>query len=365
MLFFHGICRKAAIVPLTALLVGWVVYLVGFGLFIHQQDDSNRNTINNLPLYLAVATPLPLVILAGVHAALSGIPSSIFGLLSAILSVVFVTSTGYVLYGCAQTLYIYVNYPDSDSLDVNCVLMFTGSFLSCLSWVSILVMWQGYIYTPHQNYYNLDEIDEDGTINSPRPLPKTSALFLGITRKLAVLFLVLETGSWCVLVKGVNDEIRNNNLSSPFFQELAYEAALPFDIWVGSVVGAILVISALFHAAKSSALMGTLVSLLSVLFLVCTGSLVFGMATELNFIHKNGIKFQDYQMYQLGGGVGCCIFWACVVALWPFYSVGGNGRHANGTLRHRQGREYLYGNEDRENMPLLYQSNEHKAAPSL
>lgn len=363
MRLFDGCWRKVSLLPLSTLLLGWIVYLVGFILLVvHGDTSSDHPRFDHLPHYIAVATPPVLVVLAALHAALSGLASSILGLFAAVLSVVSFSGVGYVLYTCAVGLYGSLHFNEGEQgTDLKNSLMFTGALLSSVSWMAVLVVWNYFTYKPQwATVHSLDEVvDEDGSLNSPPPATKDPPLFAGIARKVAAVFLLLKAASWCVLVTGVDRQVNENSSSYHVPQELVF----PFDTWVVCVVGILLIFSALLHAAsndKASALMGALTSVLSQLFITGLGHLVFSISIDIYDRCQDAKECTvsatpKYQLYQLCGGVGAGILWACVLALWPFYFKLAE------TIRRRiqQRRQYYFQNRNHERMPLLHQSNEH------
>ena len=329
MLLFHGVCRKVALLPLSTLLLGWLVYLVGFALFMVKDDVSSVSRFDLLPHYIVTAALLPLVILAALHAALFGTPSAVLGLLTAVLSVVGFSSAGFVLYVCAVSLYNHLHFSKGGSLDTHCLLMFVGTLLSSLSWMCVLMMWNYFTYKPQRSAaLTLDNIvDEDGTLNSSPPSSRTPPLFMGIARKVGVVFLLLNAACWCVFVTGVDKQVQINSTAHGLPELGAVGLGLPFDTWSASVIGILLVLSALLHAGangKASALMGVMASILSMLYLVCMGHIVFTISIDMHarcavFGACSPSDVPSHELYQWCGGVGGCVSWAWVLALWPFY----------------------------------------------
>lgn len=368
---FYGWWRRLAFLPLSILLLGWLVYVVGFTLLMVHDDSSSHPRLDFLPHYVAVASPPVLVILAGFHAALFGVASSILGLFTAILSVVSFSAVGYVLYECGVILY----EPSIDEgRDAKYFLMLSGSLLSSLSWLVVTVMWQYFPYKlPWGTVHSFEDVvDDDGNMTRPPKIPKDPALLAGVARKVAMIFLVLEAASWCVFVTGVDDQVRGGNSSS--FQvpggnsssliHIFAELSLSFDTWGVCVIGALLVLSAVLHAAANSsagALMGVLTSALSLLYITCLGHLIFAISIDIYHLCRDDEVCEvsavpRYQLYQLCGGVGSGLVWTAVLALWPFYfkpleNVQGLRR----SVQHQ--REYYFKNQNRERVPLLYQSN--------
>lgn len=381
MQLFQGRWRKAALFPLSTLMLGWLVYLVGFILLMVKGDTSTHPRFDHLPHYTAVAAPPVLVALAGFHAALFGLVSSILGLFAAVLSVVCFSGTGYVLYTYAVSLYHYLHFNKDEGVDVKCVLMLTGTLLSMFSWMSVLVMWHYFTYKPRWGaLHSLDDVvDEDGTTTPPPPLPREPRLFAGVARKVAAVLLILKTVSWCVLVRGIDGQVSVGSNSSVTYMLLrgaelgnssAYvdELGLSFGTWTVCVIGILLVLSATLHAASngdSSSLMGAFTSVIGQLFITCLGYMVFAISIDIYHMCQDRYEctistVSTYRLYQLCGAVGSGILWACVLALWPFYFK--PVENLQGQRRSVQNqREYYFRDQNREHVPLLYQSNEYRS----
>lgn len=368
MQLFRGWWRKLAFLPLSTLLLGWLVYLVGFILLMVRGDASSHPRMDYLPHYIAVAAPPVLVVLAGFHAALFGLASSILGFFAAILSVVCFSGVGYVLYTCGITLYDYLDFSEGEGRDLKSILMFSGTLLCALSWLVVMVMWNYFPYKlPWGTVHSFDDVvDEEGSMTPPPPpVPKDPPLFAGVARKVAMVFLVLEAASWCVLITGIDNQVHWNSSAMYYTYE---EPRLSFGTWVVCVVGILLVLSAVLHAAangNASALMGIMTSMLSVFYVTCLGHLVFSVSIDIYHRCRDGQEcaIPSSHLYQLFGGVASVILWACVLALWPFYFRPVENLHG---LRRsiQQQRQYYFQNRNYERMPLLYQSNEHQPPTS-
>lgn len=368
MLLCHGVWRKLTFLPLSLLLLGWLVYVIGFVLLVTRtssgEGEGGGARFEHLPHYLATGGPPLLVVLAGLHTILSGVPSSVLGSVSALWSVVCLSSVGYALYTSALVLYQYLHFREGGSeVDVKSILMFAGTLLVALSWTAVLMCWN---YFPYKRPWggNPDGfgdsdyvVSEDGNMDSPSSssLPSYPPPFAGVARKVAAVLLLLEAGSWCMLVTGIDDQVHAN--SSAYRSHPPSELPLPFSTWTVCVVGILLIISATMHAGackSAGTLVGAFTGLLSVLYLLCTGYLVLGLGIRL---HHSPHPPHRYEWYQLCGGLGTCVLWGCVMALWPFYhkSATEDVREMRRHAERRRG--YLLHARECERAPLLYQPN--------
>lgn len=356
MLLLHGPWRKLVFLPLGTLVLGWLVYAVGFTL--HTIHTSSSSRFEHIPYYITTATPPLLVVIASLHAALFGAMSSILGTVAAILSVVCFSFVGYVLYTSALTLYsnlhLHFMFTEEDGLDAESILMFVGTLVTILSWSLVLMLWNCFPYQqPWTDNQSSDYIvDENGGTETPPLLPKNPPPFAGVARKLAALVLLLKAASWCVLVTGVNAQTRANSSAYIYYDDDEL-INLPFGTWMVSVLGVLLLLSATLHVAANgtaSVLMGVYTSLLSMLYLTCIGHLVVSLGIRVHHrcVGEGGENcsistFPRYELYQLCGGLGTCVFWAIVLSLWPFYfKLAGNARDIQ---RHMQQRYYSQGQE--------------------
>jgi hypothetical protein len=361
--FFYGWWRKLSLFPLSGLVLGWLVYLVGFVLLMVHNDFSSHSRLDYLPHYIAVGVPPVLVVLAGFHAALFGHVSAIFGLFAAILSVACFSGVGYVLYVCAVDLYV---PRGREKQDLKSILMLAGTLVVSVSWLVVTIMWNCFPYKlPWGTVHNLDEMtDEDGPVNPP-PQPHP---FAGVARKVAIVVLVLKFAGWCVIVTGIDYEIRGNSSALRLTTE---EPSFTFGTLVVCVVGILLILSAVMHAATTSVVVGVWTSVLSLLYIICLGNLIFKVGIDIN--HQCRILWVEcsislipkYQLYQLCGGVASVFLWAGVLALWPFYFKPLVIAEALDRSIQQSG-YYFNRGPQRERVPLLYQSTtERSTAPIL
>lgn len=369
MKLFYGVSRKLALLPLATFSLGWLIYLVGFLLLTVSDDEdrydniSNRTTsFNHISHYLAAGSGPILVVVSISHAALPGLLGSLLGLLSAIMGVLYVSSVGYALYTSALVVYTSFHKDDLDFEDFELngdinnrdVLMLLGGLSSCISWTAVLMLWNFFVSNWEVNDSRTLLRDDDhvegslrrGNRNSKRAVP-----FAGVARKLAVVLLVAMVGSWCVFVLGIDMKDTTCSLIYSSYSE----PALSFAVWAVSTVGVLLVISAVMHAGTTrdaSTVMGVFTSLLSSLFVVCMGHVTFGLGISLydscseDFCSMASIH--RYELYQLFGGLGTLVCWACVCALWPFYS---KAPSAAGSRRWQADDVFV---QSEERIPLLH-----------
>lgn len=365
MQLFQGTWRKLALLPLFSLVIGWLVFLVGFTLLMVDTDD--KANFRNVAYFVTTAAPLPLVLLAFLHAMFSGVLSSILGSLAAILSVICFSSVGFVLY--ASALEVYNDIEEGRKQEVRFVLMSVGTLIMSLSWVLVLVFWN---YFPYK-VWTVDQyadyvVDEDGSMDSPPSMPQEPSLFTGIARKIAVIFLVLKGASWCLLLIGIDIKMHHPNANSSAYHVVSYpEDSLPFSTWTIGVVGILLIFSALLHAGakkEASSMAGIFASLFSVLYLICAGYVVVGVAVmvygdceyRLEGVDDNCFvdSLPRCDVYLLCGGLGTGFFLACVLALWPFYHKPvGNAQEMRRNIERRRGYYQRNNRFSEERVPLL------------
>ena len=320
---YLGVWRKIASLPLSTMLVGWVVYLVGFCLAVTSQGASSDSQFDYIAHYISVAAPLLVVLLASLHGALFGCSSLTFGFIAALLSVVCFPAVGHVLLSNAAMLYGCVNDFGSDGVEMKSVISSTASMVGCLlmslSWTAVLVIWNGLTYK------NAEEDDSKGTAMTPSFVVDI-VCYAGVPRKLVTIFLFLQLTCWCRFIADIDDQV--NMIVTSFYSDVP-EVFLDFDIWVVFIVGLLIVISALIHAAVKGEVIpefGAFTSLLSMLYLTCAGHLIFSYAIVIYHhcvdedISIWAYPFR-YQLYQLSSGIGTCIFWGAVLGLQRFYYV--------------------------------------------
>ena len=367
MLLCRGPWRKLTLLPLSLLLVGWLLYLVGFSILMINTEGGAA--FEHLPYYVATAAPPILMLLAVLHITLYGLPSALLGSLAAVSSVVCFTCSGYVLYSSALVLYNYIHFSDAgDKLEVRYVLMLAGTLMTSLSWMFIGMLWTQFSYKrPWRGDEGSDYVvDEDGTMRSPPPPQRDPFPFAGIARKVAIVFLFLQAGSWCVLVSGIDSQVDANS-SLYEFEDNPIEVPLPFSKWTICVIGVLLIIAAPTHAwanRGASAVAGIFASILSILYLACIGHAVWALGID---IHSRCMydevddcfvsMLPRYELYQICGGLGTCVFWACVLALWPFYyKPVENVQEMRRNIERRRG-YYMQNHNSEESVPLLYHSS--------
>lgn len=370
---FYGPYRKLVLLPVVTFALGWLTYLSGFIILMYNEDHSSPvANLDHVPHYVVTTCGPFLVVLAVLHAAvLPSFISALLGFFGAILSVINFSCAGYVLYSSGLSIF---ESGEEANIDIKFMLIFVGCILTGVSWTFILMLWNCFTYKRLSNSHINDDyvIDEEGNMATPPEVPKDPPLLAGVARKVAIVFLVLQTGCWCFFISGVDAEVHNGTLvEKDGFEELS----LHFSTWIASTVGALLIIAAVMHAGATggaSTAMGVFTSLLSMLFLTCMGYIVNDHAASVyqecygTTLRCFISEIPKYILYQLCGGLGTCVLWACVLALWPFYYKADENI---GELRRkrRQQRNYLLRIQEQpshERIPLL--SDEDKpSTPTL
>ena len=349
--------------PLSVLVLGWLVYLVGFALLMEEDKQDSVDRFDRLPHYITAAAPPLLVLVVVLHAAFMGLASALLGLLTALVSIAGFCGIGYVLYSCAVSMWLHL-HPTSDKsiLDVNCIVMFVGTLIISLSWMFIMVIWNYFTYQRQQwnGNENDDVVDEDGTPSTPPPAPSLPAPFAGVARKMAVVFLVMKVSTWCVLVSGIDKQSHNTSTAGGL-EVTAGGLELSFDLWVACVVGILLVVTATMQAAaygRASAMIGVLTAILGMLYQVCVGHLVLSISIAIYHQCSDNCSISTiprYELYQLCGGGGGCVLWGCVLGLWPFYRKV-EIEHVLSQHTVHQRRNDVLQHQYSEQLPLLYRS---------
>ena len=251
------------------------------------------------PYYSAIVIGVIVCIGAVIQAALWRCWSAIAGTVTALLSVVYLATIGYVLHstGIDITLQLREAQTPAHYWDY---LMFIGGLVSCFFWAFVLMLWPFYSNPP-----------QDGDRDTTR-----AKLFKGAARKVAIIFIFLSIVGWVFTCVGMTCSIENLDL---------------FDDpnWSVSLMGPLTYIAALIHAGSwkpgVSKAMGATAAFLSVTYITAVGFITVYVGTQMYRIDHNESPFNNagvpsWMKWQFLGGIISCFFWAIVLMLWPWYS---------------------------------------------
>lgn len=380
MAILYGWQRKLSLVPLSLVVVGWVVFSIGFiwALVDWPKDDGS------LKPYISRTSPLlfsqylllvggPFVYLLGVaQAILPGIASSIVGILTAFVSSVYMVSAGYHAYGGALYIKTILEYRHDEginlTLDTKEVVIFAGAAFITLSWCFVLMLSVSYKTKPRRNHYDI--------FNPPHSAiqrrQKCRAPFTpGVARGLSIPFILLSFAGWCVFVMGVEKLQEDEQILNGFFNKS------PLATYGAITVGPLLYLAALLHAGCSggaSTAMGVFSSILSTVYTVFIGFLVitFGkgvytfcqLETNKPNCSINHSALDINLIYIFAGAVGIIFLWSFVLMLRPFYrehdqrasgdNVINSSQPQYGTMRMEESFNNSYSSQ-----PLIAESGKH------
>jgi hypothetical protein len=342
MSILYGWQRKLSLLPLSLVVVGWVVFSVGFIWQLAdwpKEEDSSRF----LPYYPRTSPVLfcqylvlvggPFVYLLGVaQAILPGIASSIVGVLTAFVSSVYLVSAGFLAYGGADYIRIILELRHEApllTLDTKVVLMFVGTAFITLCWCFVLMLTVSYKTKPKRNdgdcQYDIFNPPQ-GAIGSEHRRRKCRAPFTpGVARGLSVPFIILSLAGWCVFTVGVEKLDNDKRLNENFNKS-------PLATYGAIVVGPLLYLAAILHAGcwgGASTAMGVFSSILGTVYTVFIGFIVVTFGKDVYTVCQlettkpncsiNHSSLDIYLIYIFAGGVGSLFLWSFVLMLRPFY----------------------------------------------
>ena len=334
MAILYGWQRKLNLLPLSLVVLGWVVFSIGFiwALADWPTDDGS------LRPYIPRTSPVlfseylilvggPFVYLLGVaQAILPGIASSIVGILTAFVSSIYMVSAGFHAYSGAVYIKTVLEYQEHDpslALDTKEVVIFAGAAFITLCWCFVLMLTVSYKTKQRRNQYDI--------FNPPHSASqrrqKCHAPFTpGVARGLSIPFILLSLAGWCVFTMGVEQLDDDERILNGFFDKS------PLATYGAITVGPLLYLAAILHAGCSggaSTAMGVFSSILSTIYTVFIGFIVVTFGKGIyTFCQLDNIKpncsinhsaLNINLIYIFAGGVGSLFLWSFVLMLRPFY----------------------------------------------
>ena len=337
---FNSWSRKLAVLPLSLFLIGWLVYLVGFGwmwvtwtggLYFYTEEDGYSIVDRKIyPFYVSLIFGL-IVFLCGVlHAAVPQLPGVVGSVILALVSTVHFAATGEVAYESTLniTMTQYLNniyettsgmgnisfknssssipinpyHPNSAPNAVNTasVLMLIGSLVQVTSWMLVTICSAFYKYRLKKKSRTESFRGEDSLCPCDPKL-----LFSGPARKLSIPFIIISAIGWCILVSRLN-----------------FILFIPDSFLL---LAPLLYIAALSHAGFTGALSTTIevcICILSMIYVIFVGVTFNDYGNRVYDCLQLGLYDyeEDYRDFvKISGGIVSLIFWAGVPALWPFY----------------------------------------------
>ena len=143
---FHGVARKVAVLFAALSGIGWVACVVGC-----VADLVAGANPTSEPYYAAIVVGIMVYVGAVIQAALWRCWSAIAGTVTALLSVMYLAATGFVLL-YEGTYILHWRYPGEIEIVVTHYydyLMFIGGLVSCFFWALILFSCCGHFIAIH------------------------------------------------------------------------------------------------------------------------------------------------------------------------------------------------------------------------
>ena len=349
MAVLYGWQRKLNLLPLSLVVLGWVVFSIGF---IWELVDWPKDDGSEI-VYIPRTSPLlfsqylllvggPFVYLLGVaQAILPGIASSIVGIPTAFVSSTYLVAAGYHAYFGALYIKTVVEN-DGVTLDTKEVLMFAGALFVAVCWCFVLMLSVSHKSKPKRNQIGYDIFDQrHGQSRQKCRAPFTP----GVARVLSIPFILLSLAGWCVYTVGIE------RLKTDEYRHIIDLSVAPLAKYGAVVVGPLLYLSSLLHAGCSggaSKVMGVFTSILSTVYTVFIGFLVIFFGKSIYSLCQLESKLNkpncsiDHSslninlIYIFAGGVGSIFLWTIVLALQPFYRDHSQGGHGDNIINSSQ-----------------------------
>ena len=136
--------RELVVLPLSLFLVGWIVSLVGFWMLIPLRDEVHYSpylpSINST-IYRTILEG-PVVSIFGIfHTEMPGLASSIFGIISALISAMyFVPADDTTIEGTFYELYPLAVFDTNTRPNLPVIFISLGYFMEGLSWLLFMIL---------------------------------------------------------------------------------------------------------------------------------------------------------------------------------------------------------------------------------
>ena len=312
----YGWQRKLALIPLSFLVLGWVLYSIGFILDLVDEAHLLDPKSPTLFSWYVLLIGGPFVYFLGVlQAVLPGTASSIVGIPTAFVSAVYLVSAGELTYVGVWYFTELVN-GDGDDVTFNArsFVAYLGALIITVSWCFVMMLSVSYKSLPRRNdNYQPFDHTPDGRVS--RRWHFTSI----IARCLSIPFIILSAVGWCFITTA---------FVRPDSNDLEFDST--FGTYGAVIIGPLLFLAGLLHAVCSggaSTIMGVFSSILNTLYTVFVGYLVFGFGELFyDICHIDKINCSVFHssldinwIYAFSGGVASLFFWTTVLALRPFY----------------------------------------------
>lgn len=358
MRYFNSWSRKLATIPLGTFLIGWIIYLIGFtwllaawtrtGVSDEEEEEGDTAKQRREIVIIIVLLIFGAIILVGgvINAASSKIPSQIGASFLGAGSVIHFTLIGWLAYECVLNIFTDVHLskphftllvpkeleirglfqngttppsppfpPSENSPTPPVVLLLSGAVIQGPSWMIFMMCSVFFKYSRRKNNgrnHQPTSYDDNYSPSPKRRLPFTP----GIARKLSIPLIVCSAVGWATLISRIN------------FNSVVSDGIL--------FIGPLLYVAALLQAGtpgSASTVMGVYACILSMIYVPFLGiALNEGVNQLQNCVNFDWYECEKDYRIELSGAVVSLIFWACVLALWPFY------RHHPSTLSRRSGR---------------------------
>ena len=299
-------------------------------------DQSSLNSTAFTPVQLSPKDPLtfpyyvilaggPLVFLFGLlHTFLPSIASSILGFVSAFVSSIFFACVGWAVY-FGGLYFRHVISLNLSTVDTKTVLIFSGAFFSLLCWCFLMMLSVSFDYRSSPNTHGLANYNEIFNADRQESSRFQNVPFTpGLARIFSLPFIFMSAVSWCVFLVGV---VRLPNLDSQYHR--TQQSSFEFSFYGSMVAGPLLYLAALLHAGcfrGASTVMGVFTSILHTIYFVLMGYNVTELGRFIYFTCQDSSQplvncsaVDINVIYIFTGGAGSLLFWAFVLALWPFY----------------------------------------------
>ena len=352
---FDSIAKKLAIPMIVLFEIGWIIYIGGFGSYMHQrilENADNRftsqtaNEILRNPVffshYFTVVGGQFVALLFLFHALLpSSTASYIVGVLSSVMSVIYFVSVGYLIHWSVASVRFYEDrvsslqqssyFLSSEALTrailylhaVRCVL--AGTILMTISWGLVQLLF--FFYEPQtksQNQRNLWQVIREFATGLPTSTPQLKAKLGELLRLCTIPLLVVSAIGWSVCAAGL---YKLSDITATYTTVNPHQ--YDFGTWATFFITPLLFLAALLYAGCSggaSTMSGVFAAILNTFFVLNMGSTVVSVCIGKYLLDQSSSSIPAEIRHNfdliLGGGVVCLLFWTIIYAAWHFYRKG-------------------------------------------